>query len=81
MNYLLERVRIKATGRECMVKRDFIREDGSRQLSLRPLDEGTLLFVKPDDVELVGTAQLTLDMGRTAGKASNEGEKQTEGDA
>lgn len=60
-------------GRQYLVKRDGLRDDGTRILRLKPLDGGMLRFVEP--------AAVQVDLGRTTGsEAHDEAQGEAEGD-
>jgi len=65
-------------GCQYLVKRDGLRDDGTRILRLRPLDGGPLQFVEPSDVTL---AQPVITGRTTESEAHDEAEGQAEGDA
>jgi len=76
MTMIGQTVKLKATGALCTVTRDGIGNDGVRRLRLRALDGGPLLFVEPDDVEVVQSASPT----GLASEGQNEDPGQAEGD-
>lgn len=60
-------------GRQYLVKRDGLRDDGTRILRLKPLDGGMLRFVEP--------AAVQVDLGRTTeSEAHDEAQGEAEGD-
>lgn len=60
-------------GRRYLVKRDGLRDDGTRILRLKPLDGGMLRFVEP--------AAVQVDLGRTTeSEAHDEAEGEAETD-
>lgn len=60
-------------GRRYLVKRDGLRDDGTRRLRLKPLDGGTLRYVEP--------AAVQVDLGRTTeSEAHDEAQGEAEGD-
>lgn len=65
------------------VRRDGINQFGRRQLRLRALDGGSLLFVEPEDVEVIEDDQAEAEPEAITGLASeveDEAERQAEGD-
>lgn len=74
-------VRHKESGALCVVKRDGINNYGRRQLRLRALDGGPLLFVEPDEVEVVDDPAAGQPNPPTglADEDSHEAEGQAEG--
>ena len=63
-------VTLTEDGRRYLVKRDGLRDDGTRILRLKPLDGGMLRFVEP--------AAVQVDLGRTT---ESEAHDEAEGEA
>lgn len=67
-------VRLKdGDGTHYRVRRDGINNFGRRELRLRALDGGPLLFVEPDDVEIVNPS---ASMGLSGVESEHEDQRQ-----